>query len=476
MWLDGRRLEYGEPIECPYCRTIQVIRDRYHWKHHVYRDLQAYVCTFKDCSAEPFQTSHEWFKHELGKHRRQWKCALCHAKCVSASALEAHFDSRHPGVGVRCAEKGDAEGFWNPSSIANGNSDKFRSHLAKHFQELACEAIPLAIEGLAVQDDSDTDPDPTTSDGDDHGTEDGEMTYANWVPIGKHLKMEGLWKCVHLESRGLVCPNTYSSSSLLNSHFREQHELTAGPELQLNLCRGCRQFIPGEYCNCAGAATRGYERWCFAKQRSSLAAAARAQQAVADAETRLQVVAEPEEPVKNAADAALFDEKHKSGASAGSVEAHPVATRPPTGSLFPPKLERSYAQMWSSENKPEPSFWIVDETGQKHSVPLRLEFIEKGFMMALDGTSSQQRYSLCNLVDANGSIAPEEWERVIKSGSVLGTAAEIGMKAQAERGGFKGEESTRDDGGPDAAAVSLEPAAANDRPGNNPAPPNLLLD
>ncbi|KAK6224814.1 ankyrin repeat protein [Colletotrichum tabaci] len=189
MWLDGRQLDYGEPIECPYCRTIQVIRDRYHWRHHVYRDLQAYICTFEDCSAEPFQTSHEWFKHELDKHRRQWKCALCHAKCVSASALEAHFDSRHPGVVsaaqrrvmLKACEKPVTHfdknacplcDSWNPSSIINGNSDKFRSHLAKHFQELACEAIPLAIEGLVVQDDSDTDHDTTTSDGDDHGTED----------------------------------------------------------------------------------------------------------------------------------------------------------------------------------------------------------------------------------------------------------------------------------------------------------------
>ncbi|OBR08869.1 Ankyrin repeat protein [Colletotrichum higginsianum IMI 349063] len=32
LWLDGRQLGYGEPIECPYCRTIQVIKDRFHWK------------------------------------------------------------------------------------------------------------------------------------------------------------------------------------------------------------------------------------------------------------------------------------------------------------------------------------------------------------------------------------------------------------------------------------------------------------
>ncbi|KAK1655852.1 hypothetical protein BDP81DRAFT_388736 [Colletotrichum phormii] len=46
MWLGGKQLGYNEPIECPYCRTIQIIRDRYHWKHHVHGDLQTYICTF----------------------------------------------------------------------------------------------------------------------------------------------------------------------------------------------------------------------------------------------------------------------------------------------------------------------------------------------------------------------------------------------------------------------------------------------
>lgn len=32
MTLDGVQLQYGEPFECPYCRTIQVAANRYEWK------------------------------------------------------------------------------------------------------------------------------------------------------------------------------------------------------------------------------------------------------------------------------------------------------------------------------------------------------------------------------------------------------------------------------------------------------------
>lgn len=32
MTLDGVRLQYEEPFECPYCRTIQVVANRFEWK------------------------------------------------------------------------------------------------------------------------------------------------------------------------------------------------------------------------------------------------------------------------------------------------------------------------------------------------------------------------------------------------------------------------------------------------------------
>ncbi|GJC97061.1 ankyrin repeat protein [Colletotrichum higginsianum] len=280
----------------------------------------------------------------------------------------------------------------------------------------------------------------------------------------------------------------------------------------------------------------------------------------------------------NAADAALVDENHKPGASGGdghdphrniynqppsllpqqhmyyqaqqdhhsAQEAHSVATHSPTDNISPPTLDMSYAQTLRLENAPEPSFLIIDETGQKHSVPLRLgrswpymrEFIMNKFTMTLDGTSSQQHHSLCNLVDANGILTSEKWEQAIKPGSVVrmirfGTV-DIGTKAQAERGGsedpgglktlwrrtnwsgrrthsedsdFNPEDEANfedtwsstgrlqrrprpnpdaasgthfareeDNGGPGAAAVTNELAAADDQSGDDPSPRNSRPD
>ncbi|KAK2003846.1 hypothetical protein LX36DRAFT_565467 [Colletotrichum falcatum] len=246
MWLDGRQLGYGQPVECPYCRTIQIIKDRYHWKHHVYRDLQTYVCSFEHCSEGPFQTSHEWFEHEIDKHRRQWKCVLCHAKCSSASALESHFDSRHPSVVsatqrkvmLKACEKPlnrfDTESCllcdnWRPSSETEGNSNKFRSHLAKHYQDLACEAIPLAIEGLEIKaaDDDDDDDDEANDDsapsdddsapGHDERSKTGvDANAAHTVVIGKYIPKDKVWSLHHDKGETRIAAGLVFKRALLD--------------------------------------------------------------------------------------------------------------------------------------------------------------------------------------------------------------------------------------------------------------------
>ncbi|KAH7317138.1 hypothetical protein B0I35DRAFT_267675 [Stachybotrys elegans] len=94
MRLDGVQLAYGKHIECPYCRTIQVIKNRNHWKHHVYSDLQLYVCTFQGCSAEPFSTSHQWFRHEM-EHRKRWNCHLCREVSTSTAQFKVHLKISH---------------------------------------------------------------------------------------------------------------------------------------------------------------------------------------------------------------------------------------------------------------------------------------------------------------------------------------------------------------------------------------------
>ena len=147
----------------------------YFVRQHVYHDLRFYVCTFEDCHESPFSTSHEWFRHELDNDRRKWQCHLCNQTCHSAVALETHFASKHRGsfssqqvpIFLKACEKSMKDfnespcpfcNDWPSSSPTTGthSSTRFRSHVGKHLQELAREALPIAIEGLEIKDDQDT--------------------------------------------------------------------------------------------------------------------------------------------------------------------------------------------------------------------------------------------------------------------------------------------------------------------------------
>ena len=66
-------------------------------RKHVLTDLQPYLCTFEGCSTQMFQSRHQWFQHELDKHRKEWHCCLCSNKMPfsSAAGLEVHLNKKH---------------------------------------------------------------------------------------------------------------------------------------------------------------------------------------------------------------------------------------------------------------------------------------------------------------------------------------------------------------------------------------------
>ena len=66
-------------------------------RKHVLCDLQPYLCTFEGCSTQMFQSRHEWFQHELDKHRKEWHCCLCSNELPfsSAAQLEGHLRNIH---------------------------------------------------------------------------------------------------------------------------------------------------------------------------------------------------------------------------------------------------------------------------------------------------------------------------------------------------------------------------------------------
>ncbi|KAK4219486.1 hypothetical protein QBC37DRAFT_136615 [Rhypophila decipiens] len=183
MVLEGVRLEYGSLFECPYCRTIQVAENRLDWKRHVYADLQPYVCTFEDCRSATtyFETRHAWFDHETEVHRQKWYCHLCSRDGEGAkqaftfteeNELKTHFLTKHqdeitagqlPLILAAC--KVPLSNFgpsscpfcdeWlnqteTPSLADYDNSAQFCRHLARHLQQIALDALPIAIEGLEI--------------------------------------------------------------------------------------------------------------------------------------------------------------------------------------------------------------------------------------------------------------------------------------------------------------------------------------
>ncbi|RBR20854.1 hypothetical protein FVER53590_13280 [Fusarium verticillioides] len=69
----------GEALEqflCPLCYHLIEVKGEKAWTRHVFRDLQAYVCTFDNCETPDilFETRQDWLRHELENHRREWHC------------------------------------------------------------------------------------------------------------------------------------------------------------------------------------------------------------------------------------------------------------------------------------------------------------------------------------------------------------------------------------------------------------------
>ncbi|SCV34328.1 uncharacterized protein FFB14_04809 [Fusarium fujikuroi] len=69
----------GEALEqflCPLCYHLIEVKGERAWTRHVFRDLQAYVCTFDKCETPDilFETRQDWLRHEFENHRREWHC------------------------------------------------------------------------------------------------------------------------------------------------------------------------------------------------------------------------------------------------------------------------------------------------------------------------------------------------------------------------------------------------------------------
>jgi hypothetical protein len=67
-------------------------------RKHVFRDLEAYICTFNDCERQnrTFDSRSAWFAHEMKTHRREWWCnETTHPPCSTRTDFEAHLRKSH---------------------------------------------------------------------------------------------------------------------------------------------------------------------------------------------------------------------------------------------------------------------------------------------------------------------------------------------------------------------------------------------
>jgi uncharacterized protein (DUF2235 family) len=86
---------------CPYCylvhpaKTFSVQKKSRKWKKHLLKDLQPYVCLFKNCpqSERTYRTVKEWKAHLNEPHKEDWSCKSPHPADAFASDDSFVFDT-----------------------------------------------------------------------------------------------------------------------------------------------------------------------------------------------------------------------------------------------------------------------------------------------------------------------------------------------------------------------------------------------
>ncbi|KAF8424838.1 hypothetical protein EV426DRAFT_597392, partial [Tirmania nivea] len=140
----------GTPFECPYCFQIISIRDRRGWRKHIFRDLQPYVCTHKDCPRPEklYSSLHDWYGHEVQVHRREWYCNACSEAMPTRALFKEHVEQTHPeaqsnikAVAGQC-ERTKTSDEACPLCGCTLTSSGVQKHLGGHFQEIALFTLP----------------------------------------------------------------------------------------------------------------------------------------------------------------------------------------------------------------------------------------------------------------------------------------------------------------------------------------------
>jgi hypothetical protein len=148
-------------------------------RQHVYRDLHPYCCTFDNCnlSGRLYDSSHEWFQHELQAHRTSWNCIEACGKTFAAeSEFASHVQRDHTDMVNMLSElrRTSAKSANLTDAVECVLCQKelslrgLQKHLASHQRQLALFALPPNLD--ETEDDENDNEDETSevkaSDGD----------------------------------------------------------------------------------------------------------------------------------------------------------------------------------------------------------------------------------------------------------------------------------------------------------------------
>ncbi|KAL9616494.1 MAG: hypothetical protein Q9160_008637 [Pyrenula sp. 1 TL-2023] len=185
--------DWGKPFLCPFCKKLVDIHTRVAWKLHIYSDLQAYMCTSKECpeSLALFTTRKGWVQHEIDHHLSSliYRCPRCEDIIDTKDELLHHMEESHDTVieNFRSAILAKAQVIeQRPASDAEcqlchqtsfTNNREYATHVGKHLEEIALIALPRA-------DDSDDSDDESSDTGD---SDEAEPTIENKRPPSQSL-------------------------------------------------------------------------------------------------------------------------------------------------------------------------------------------------------------------------------------------------------------------------------------------------
>lgn len=146
----------GEPFECTLCFRFMSVQQVSAWHKHVYRDLQPYVCSFRDCEIPDctYESRHGWFNHELQSHRKWWECIDgCNRPFQSYTGIREHLQDAHPDWSgnnrlddlVRTCERQTSMDTEVECALCQqklASLTQLRRHLGRHHEELALFSLP----------------------------------------------------------------------------------------------------------------------------------------------------------------------------------------------------------------------------------------------------------------------------------------------------------------------------------------------